>query len=104
MSTLCSSTPKPLTQSEKIPESVLENVQEKAKNPENGSKELEPSLQDPEEGKLWRTQGKVNGLNAQRVNDNQLIAQLNQQLQNQQNTTQELFAARHEIQIHRIKL
>ncbi|ULU06376.1 hypothetical protein L3Y34_018320 [Caenorhabditis briggsae] len=37
-----SSTPKP----EKILESVLENVQEKAKNPENGLEELEPSLQD----------------------------------------------------------
>ncbi|PIC48236.1 hypothetical protein B9Z55_007292 [Caenorhabditis nigoni] len=62
---------------------------------------------------LWRTQGEVNGLNAQRVHDNQLIAHLNQQLQNQQRecelsttkshknqitgTTQELFAARQEI-------
>ncbi|CAO4366887.1 unnamed protein product [Caenorhabditis nigoni] len=46
---------------------------------------------------LWRTQLEVNGLNAQRVHDNQLIAHLNQQLQNQQHTTQELFAARQEI-------
>ncbi|CAO4387189.1 unnamed protein product [Caenorhabditis nigoni] len=46
---------------------------------------------------LWRTQGEVNGLNAQRVHDNQLITQLNQQQQNQQHTTHELFAARQEI-------
>ncbi|UMM20057.1 hypothetical protein L5515_015422 [Caenorhabditis briggsae] len=49
------------------------------------------------ERELWRTQGEVNGLSAQRVHDNQLIAHLNQQLQNQQHTTQELFAARQEI-------
>ncbi|PIC20968.1 hypothetical protein B9Z55_025973 [Caenorhabditis nigoni] len=62
---------------------------------------------------LWRTQGEVNGLNAQHVHDNQLITQLNRQQQNQQrecglsttNTykiqitdiTYELLAARQEI-------
>ncbi|CAO4366885.1 unnamed protein product [Caenorhabditis nigoni] len=50
------------------------------------------------ERELWSNRHEINGLKAQSVIDNQLIAHLNQQLQVQQNATRELFVARNEIQ------